>query len=110
VVTITVKKPPDREEKPMAYVTAGTENGADIEIYYEDHGSGQPVVLIHGYPLNGHSWERRPDSRAAERSTTYDPPWSRSVSCPKGTIDWRPDDSRRCHRRRTLLSATPMSA
>lgn len=34
----------------MSYVTVGTENGADIEIYYEDHGSGHPVVLIHGYP------------------------------------------------------------
>lgn len=43
----------------MSYVTAGTENSADIRIYYEDHGSGQPVVLIHGYPLNGHSWERQ---------------------------------------------------
>ena len=43
----------------MPYVTVGTENGADIDIYYEDHGSGQPVVLIHGYPLDGHSWERQ---------------------------------------------------
>jgi non-heme chloroperoxidase len=43
----------------MPYVTTGTENGADIGIYYEDHGSGPPVVLIHGYPLNGHSWERQ---------------------------------------------------
>ncbi len=43
----------------MPYVTAGTENGSDVEIYYEDHGSGRPVVLIHGYPLNGHSWERQ---------------------------------------------------
>ena len=43
----------------MSYVTAGTENSADIRIYYEDHGSGQPVVLIHGSPLNGHSWERQ---------------------------------------------------
>ena len=43
----------------MSYLTVGVENGADIEIYYEDHGSGQPVVLIHGYPLNGHSWERQ---------------------------------------------------
>ena len=33
----------------MSYVTVGTENSADIRIYYEDHGSGQPVVLIHGY-------------------------------------------------------------
>ena len=40
-------------------MTVGTENSADIEIYYEDHGSRQPVVLTHGYPLNGHSWERQ---------------------------------------------------
>lgn len=43
----------------MAKVTVGQENGTDIEIYYEDHGTGQPVVLIHGYPLNGDSWERQ---------------------------------------------------
>ena len=43
----------------MAKVTVGQENGTDIEIYYEDHGSGQPVVLIHGYPLNGASWEKQ---------------------------------------------------
>jgi len=58
----------------MPYVTVGTENGADIEIYYEDHGSGQPVVLIHGYPLNGHSWERQERSllEAGYRVITYD--------------------------------------
>jgi non-heme chloroperoxidase len=43
----------------MAKVTVGQENSDDIEIYYEDHGTGQPVVLIHGYPLNGHSWEKQ---------------------------------------------------
>jgi non-heme chloroperoxidase len=43
----------------MAYVTVGTENSTDIEIFYEDHGSGPPVVLIHGFPLNGRSWERQ---------------------------------------------------
>ena len=43
----------------MSKVTVGQENGSDIEIYYEDHGAGQPVVLIHGYPLNGHSWEKQ---------------------------------------------------
>ncbi len=43
----------------MPYVKVGTENSADIEIHYEDHGSGQPVVLIHGYPLDGNSWERQ---------------------------------------------------
>ena len=43
----------------MPHVTVGTENSAAVEIHYEDHGSGQPVVLIHGYPLNGNSWERQ---------------------------------------------------
>ncbi len=43
----------------MPYVTVGSENDNKIKIYYEDHGSGQPVVLIHGYPLNSDSWERQ---------------------------------------------------
>jgi non-heme chloroperoxidase len=43
----------------MPYVTVGTENGSSIDLYYEDQGSGQPVVLIHGYPLDGHSWEKQ---------------------------------------------------
>jgi non-heme chloroperoxidase len=43
----------------MPYVTVGTENSAPIKIHYEDHGSGQPILLIHGYPLNGNSWERQ---------------------------------------------------
>ncbi len=43
----------------MPYVKVGKENSGNIELYYEDHGSGQPVVLIHGYPLNGASWEKQ---------------------------------------------------
>ena len=43
----------------MPFVQVGTENGAPIQIHYEDHGQGDPVVLIHGYPLNGNSWERQ---------------------------------------------------
>ena len=43
----------------MGYITVGNENSTPIELYYEDQGSGQPVVLIHGYPLDGHSWERQ---------------------------------------------------
>jgi non-heme chloroperoxidase len=58
----------------MPYVTVGTENSRDVEIYYEDHGTGQPVVLIHGYPLNGHSWERQEGVllEAGYRVITYD--------------------------------------
>jgi non-heme chloroperoxidase len=58
----------------MSKVTVGQENNADIEIYYEDHGTGQPVVLIHGYPLNGHSWEKqeRVLLEAGHRVITYD--------------------------------------
>src|SRR5258708_19053563 len=58
----------------MSKVTVGPEINTDIEIYYEDHGSGQPVVLIHGYPLNGHSWEKqeRVLLEAGYRVITYD--------------------------------------
>jgi len=43
----------------MPQLKVGAESSADIEIHYEDHGSGSPVVLIHGYPLDGNSWERQ---------------------------------------------------
>jgi non-heme chloroperoxidase len=43
----------------MAKITVGQENTADINLYYEDHGTGRPIVLIHGYPLDGHSWEKQ---------------------------------------------------
>ena len=43
----------------MPYITVGKENSGDIQLYYEDHGSGDPVVLIHGYPLSGASWEKQ---------------------------------------------------
>src|SRR5580692_2594788 len=58
----------------MAKITVGRQNSEDIEIYYEDHGTGQPVVLIHGYPLNGHSWEKqeRVLLQAGHRVITYD--------------------------------------
>ncbi len=43
----------------MPYVNVGTENSGAIELYYEDHGSGKPVILIHGWPLSGRSWEKQ---------------------------------------------------
>ncbi|HXM03638.1 MAG TPA: alpha/beta hydrolase, partial [Chthoniobacterales bacterium] len=58
----------------MNLVRVGKENGADIELYYEDHGSGKPVVLIHGYPLSGASWEKQVSAllNAGYRVITYD--------------------------------------
>jgi non-heme chloroperoxidase len=55
-------------------ITVGQENSADIEIYYEDHGAGQPVVLIHGYPLSGRAWDRQVPAllEAGYRVITYD--------------------------------------
>ena len=54
-------------------IPPGTENTGAINLYYEDHGSGQPVLLIHGYPLDGDSWEQQ--TRAllgGYRVITYD--------------------------------------
>jgi non-heme chloroperoxidase len=58
----------------MPFVTVGRENSAAIRIYYEDHGSGSPVVLVHGYALNGHSWEKQEAAllAAGHRVITYD--------------------------------------
>lgn len=58
----------------MPYLTVGKENSGNIELYYEDHGSGKPVVLIHGYPLSGASWEKQiPELlNAGHRVITYD--------------------------------------
>lgn len=58
----------------MGHITSGSENTTPVELYYEDHGAGQPVVLIHGYPLDGHSWERqtRVLLDAGYRVITYD--------------------------------------
>ena len=58
----------------MPYVTVGKENSGNIDLYYEDHGSGEPVVLIHGYPLSGASWEKQLPVLldAGHRVITYD--------------------------------------
>ncbi|MFG2165834.1 alpha/beta fold hydrolase [Micromonospora chersina] len=58
----------------MPFVTVGTENSAPIDLYYEDHGSGQPIVLIHGFPFNGATWEKMsgPLLAAGYRVITYD--------------------------------------
>lgn len=58
----------------MPYISVGQENSGSVDLYYEDHGSGRPVVLIHGWPLSGASWEKQlPVLLAAGyRVITYD--------------------------------------
>ena len=58
----------------MPSLIVGKENTGNIELYYEDHGSGKPVVFIHGYPLSGASWEKQvpPLLNAGYRVITYD--------------------------------------
>jgi non-heme chloroperoxidase len=63
-----------RREHLSSYIKVGQENSTPIELYYEDHGSGSPVVLIHGWPLNGASWEKQTAAllAAGHRVVTYD--------------------------------------
>ena len=67
---------PDFRSMPMSNnrIAVGRENSTTIELYYEDHGSGSPVVLIHGWPLNGASWEKQTAAllAAGHRVITYD--------------------------------------
>jgi non-heme chloroperoxidase len=66
---------PETRRDPMSsYIKVGQENSTPIEVYYEDHGSGSPVVLIHGWPLSGASWEKQTAAllAAGHRVITYD--------------------------------------
>jgi non-heme chloroperoxidase len=58
----------------MSYIKVGQENSQPVEVYYEDHGFGSPVVLIHGWPLNGDAWEKQTAAllAAGHRVITYD--------------------------------------
>ncbi len=58
----------------MPFITVGTENSANIDLYYEDHGAGTPVVLSHGWPLSGAAWEKQVTAllAAGHRVITYD--------------------------------------
>jgi non-heme chloroperoxidase len=63
-----------KETNLMSYIKVGQENSQPIEIYYEDHGSGSPLVLIHGWPLSGDAWEKQTAAllAAGHRVITYD--------------------------------------
>src|SRR4051812_20271739 len=58
----------------MGFITVGTQNSTDVTLNYEDQGEGQAVVLIHGYPLDGDSWEKQRQALldAGYRVVTYD--------------------------------------
>src|SRR6202047_1811065 len=66
--------PESRREPMSSYIKVGQENSTPIEVYYEDHGSGSPVVLIHGWPLSGDAWEKQTAALlgAGHRVITYD--------------------------------------
>jgi non-heme chloroperoxidase len=74
----------------MPYVMVGQENSGSIELYYEDHGSGRPVVLIHGYPLSSRAWDKQVpvllDDR--RRVITYDRRGFGKSSQPTGGYDY----------------------
>jgi non-heme chloroperoxidase len=74
----------------MALLMVGTENDTPIELYYEDHGQGRPVVLIHGWPLSGRSWEYQvgPLVEAGYRVITYDRRGFGKSSQPWGGYDY----------------------
>ena len=71
---LQVKSRMRKESGAMSFVNVGRENSTPIDLYYEDHGSGLPVVLIHGWPLNGDAWEKQTAAllAAGHRVITYD--------------------------------------
>jgi non-heme chloroperoxidase len=74
----------------MPYITVGKENSGSIDLYYEDHGSGSPVVLIHGYPLSGRAWEKQLPVLMDDghRVITYDRRGFGKSSQPAGGYDY----------------------
>jgi pimeloyl-ACP methyl ester carboxylesterase len=74
----------------MPVISVGTENSGPINLYYEDYGSGAPVVLIHGYPLSGRAWDKQvpPLLAAGHRVITYDRRGAGKSSQPASGYDW----------------------
>ena len=74
----------------MTKLTVGTENGAPVQIYFEDYGAGTPVVLIHGFPLSGRTWENQVPAliEAGHRVITYDRRGFGDSSQPWGGYDY----------------------
>ncbi len=79
-----------KKESLVPHVKVGEENSASIDLYYEDHGSGRPVVLIHGWPLSGRSWESQVPALvdAGHRVVAYDRRGFGKSSQPWGGYDY----------------------
>ena len=75
---------------PMTTLTVGTENGTPVDLYYEDLGTGRPVVLIHGWPLSGKSWQAQVPAlvEGGYRVVTYDRRGFGASSQPEGGYDY----------------------
>jgi non-heme chloroperoxidase len=94
----------------MPYVMVGRENTGDIQIYYEDHGAGTPVVLIHGYLADGHSWEKQEAAllAAGYRVISYDRRGGGASSQPAMGYDYDTlAASGRCHGTRNQCRSRP---
>jgi non-heme chloroperoxidase len=74
----------------MTTLLVGTESKTPIELHYEDYGTGKPVVLIHGWPLSGRSWENQVPAlvEAGHRVITYDRRGFGTSSQPWGGYDY----------------------
>lgn len=74
----------------MPHVTVGRENSGDIRLYYEDHGTGRPVVLVHGYLADAHAWEKQEPAllNAGYRVISYDRRGTGRSSRPAGGYDY----------------------
>jgi pimeloyl-ACP methyl ester carboxylesterase len=73
----------------MPIVTVGTENSGSIDLYYEDHGSGAPVILIHGYPRRSARYSLDPHRRGQRRAAPLPrPPGGLTRPClvPRGDL------------------------
>ena len=74
----------------MPLLPVGTDNNTPVELHYEDYGTGRPVVLIHGWPLSGRSWENQVPAlvEAGYRVITYDRRGFGTSSQPWGGYDY----------------------
>jgi non-heme chloroperoxidase len=74
----------------MPVISVGTENSGPVNLYYEDYGSGAPVILIHGYPLSNRAWDKQVPAllAAGRRVISYDRRGAGKSSQPATGYDW----------------------